>query len=434
MKAGYARAAITPPVGTRMQGFSGRDRDHGCTGVHDDTFARALYLDHAQSEALIMGFDLCFLDREVADRLKGAIGRCVDLSPRQILLNASHTHTGPATHRWAYGDFLEPDRLYGRELESATVRAACQARDRAGEVTLAAGMTRTALPMNRRRQDAQGKVRFAPNPDGVVCDALPICLIQNTAGQPVCLLLSVSCHPSTIGGTEISADYPGVATQQLDAYLGADVSLFLQGAGGDAKACVIGQDSDRWRAATWDDVTAAGTIVAQEVIDALRAGLHPVEPEIATCTTEMSWPLMPPMHRAGYEALASGPTGQAEDLERLWARRQVDLLDRGQTLATTATITAHGVQLGKGLRLVGLEGEPVAGLGTLMIDFYGQGVTFPLGYTDGTQLYLPTSAMVDEGGYEVDSYYEYGFPAPLAKGMEDILLGTLRQMRAHGVR
>ncbi len=47
--------------------------------------------------------------------------------------------------------------------------------------------------------------------------------------------------------------------------------------------------------------------------------------------------------------------------------------------------------------------------------------TFALGYSNGTGLYLPSSRMIAEGGYEVDSYFEYGFSAPLAAGMEKII-------------
>ncbi|MBE9479533.1 MAG: hypothetical protein IMY80_06160, partial [Chloroflexi bacterium] len=136
MKAGFAKVRITPPIGTTMMGFGTRDRDHGCEGVHDDLFVRALYLTHAGEEALIMGFDLCFLGREDADRYKGAIGRRMDLAPRQILLNTSHTHVGPSVGTWAYADYMPPDRFYLRDLERAIVSAACQAREAAREVTL----------------------------------------------------------------------------------------------------------------------------------------------------------------------------------------------------------------------------------------------------------------------------------------------------------
>lgn len=433
MRAGFARERITPPIGTRMMGFATRDRERGCEGVHDDLFTRALFVEHAGQQALLMGFDLCFLGREEADRLKGAIGRRIDLSPRQILLNTSHTHVGASVGTWAYGGFIEPDRLYLAELEAATVRAACAAHASAREATLRAGETRSRLPLSRRKKDEHGKVyrSFRPNPDGAVCDALPVCLLEDTSGRPICLLFSVSCHPSTISGWQISAEYPGVASELLDARLGATASFFLQGAGGDAKARVIGDLPDRWRVGDWEDVRRCGEIVAGEVAQVLEAGLAPVEPWVATALVEMEWPLEPVPSRSEFQAIAADP--QTAELQRLWAERQLALLHRGQALATAAPITLQGVQLGQGLRLVGIEGEAVAELGLLMRAHYGQGITIPLGYTNGQGLYLPTDAMMDEGGYEVVSAWEYGFPSNLARGLEEVLRRSLTRLQTDGV-
>lgn len=414
-----------------MLGFGNRDRAHGCEAIHDDIFVRALFLEHEGEEVLIMGFDLCFLGREEADRYKGAIGRRLDLRPSQILLNTSHSHVGPAVGTWAYADYRPPDRLYLGELESATVRAACRAHGTAREVTLWAGSTQTTLPMSRRRRSERGTIEFRPNPGGVVYDGLPVCLFKDFSGAPVSLLFSVACHPSTTGGFQISAEYPGVAMSELDRHLGRPGSLFLQGAGGDAKPCVIGQGTDHWRQGTWEDVERAGRIVAGEVLQTLVAGLAKFEPDIRTAAVEMEWPLRPAVTRAECEAILADPTGY--ELKRLWAARQIERLDRGQQLATSVPITAHAIQLGRGIRLIGLEGEPVAGLGLLIRDYYGAGVTFALGYCNGAQLYLPTEAMLEEGGYEVESYYEYGFPAALAHGFEGILLDTLARFREKGV-
>ena len=311
------------------------------------------------------------------------------------------------------------------------MEAARQARDAATEVTLWAGVTQSALPTSRRLIGTDGRAEFRPNPDGVVCDALPICLLKTLDGDPLCLLFSVSCHPSMFGGFEISAEYPGVAMDRIDAYLGRTVSLFLQGTGGDAKPSVTAEGKRRWRAATWEDVVRAGNMVANEVIHALEGGLAAVEPQVRACSIETSWPLQAGIGRAGYEALLAG--GEADLTKRLWAEEQLACLDRGYSLPESVPITVQGIQLGKGVRIVGLEGEAVAGLGHLILAHYSQGVAFPLGYTNGAQLYLPTSPMLDEGGYEAESYYEYRQPAPLAKGMEAILATALKQLSARGI-
>lgn len=432
MKAGFAKVRITPPAGTNMMGFAGRDRQHGCEGIHDDIFTRALFIEHGGAEVLIMGFDLCFFGREQANRYIGAIGRKLGLAPGQILLNTSHTHVGPATAIWAFGDYdAPPDPLYLRELEQAILKAASQSRDSMRDVTVWAGSTRSSVPLSRRKPDKDGKVFWAPNPEGVVCDTLPICMFKDTDDKPVCLLFSISCHPSTIGGFEISADYPGVAMDRIDAYLGAECSLFLQGTGGDAKASLIGKGSERWRVGNWSLVAETGKMAANEVILALESGLEQIEPEICAHTIEMGWALAQPFDRDGYKEIMEDKN--TSELRRLWAERQVLLLDRGEELSDLASITAHGVKIGKGLRLIGLEGEAVAGLGLIMLNFYKDGFTFPLGYTDGAQLYLPVESMLEEGGYEVVSYYEYGFPAPFVRGFEKVLTDTLKELRERGI-
>ena len=79
------------------------------------------------------------------------------------------------------------------------------------------------------------------------------------------------------------------------------------------------------------------------------------------------------------------------------------------------------------------EGEPVGALGRQVVARYAAGVTFPLGYSNGMGLYLPTSHMLPAGGYEVESYYEYGYPAPLAAGIEEVLEAGLAELHTRGI-
>jgi hypothetical protein len=414
-----------------MLGFADRDRAHGCDGIHDDIYVRALCLEDAGGAALILAYDLCFLGREDTDRVKGAVGRLLDLSPQRILLNSSHSHVGPATGTWGYESHQPQDMIYFRLLVAATLEAAVEARGAAREVTLHAGATRCSLPVSRRRPDGKGGVLWAPHEGGTVCDRLPVCLLRDRQERPVCLLFSVSCHPSTIHGWAISAEYPGAAADRLDAHLGATAAMFLQGCGGDAKPGVVGRGRDSWGGGTWEDVAEAGRMVAEEVIGCIEGGLEPVRPALRAASIETRWPLQAVPDRDEFVKTAADPaTG---DLKRLWAQQQLAILERGLPLTDVVPVGLHGLKLGEGLRLVGLEGEAVAALGLQMLDAWPEGVTFPLGYTDGAQIYLVTSAMLDEGGYEAESYWEYGFPAPLAKGTEDILRRGIEELRRRGI-
>jgi hypothetical protein len=284
---------------------------------------------------------------------------------------------------------------------------------------------------------SNGKFENRPNPGGIVCDALPVCLLKAEDGQPVACLFSISAHPSIVSGTAISAEYPGVATNRVDAHLGAACSLFLQGCGGDAKTSVAGEGRDTWLSNDWDVVTRVGAMLGDEVIQLLEAGLKQFEPSLHTALTETHWPLLPARGRSEFEKLAANlkpgaPPGE-QGIYPLWAARQLELLDRGQALRTASSVLIQGIQIGKKLRMVAIEGEPVAEHGLNVLKFYGEGVTFPLGYANGEAMYLPVSRQLPEGGYEVDSYGEYGYPAQLAPGMEQVVAQTLEAFKAKGI-
>lgn len=429
MKAGFARVSITPPLGTTMMGFGTRDMEHGCTGIHDDIYVRALFLEQGREQAVILAYDLCFVGREDADRFKGAIGRRLDLCPSQILMNTSHNHVGPSVGTWYSAGYEMADRLYLQELEEATVRAVLEARTAARDCTLRAAVTTSRLPVNRRRQMPHGGIENRPNPAGYVYDKLPVCLLEDGAGAPIALLFSVSCHPSMMSGWEISAEYPGAATRMLDNKLGAACSMFLQGVGGDAKPRVIA-GPDAWQPGTWELMDEAGAMLAGEVRALLDKGLDEYEPALASNTVEMSWALEPAPPRSHFEELAASvPEGQrAKNVRWMWANHMLERLDRGDTLPDSVALSLHGVQLGHGLRIAGMEGEATAPWGRFIESHYQDGLTFPLGYCDGQGLYLPNSEMLPEGGYEVVSYWEYRLPSQLAPGMEARVTDALQKL------
>jgi len=69
-----------------MFGWGERDDSGGCEDIHDPLFVRALSLADGGEEELILGFDLLFFSREIADRYRGALCRRTGLAARQVFL------------------------------------------------------------------------------------------------------------------------------------------------------------------------------------------------------------------------------------------------------------------------------------------------------------------------------------------------------------
>lgn len=420
MKAGFGKALVNPPLGMAMEGLG---QQGGCATLLDDLWVRALYLVQGKRECLIIGYDLLFFERAVIDRYKGALGRELELKPSQILINTSHTHAGPRLTHWAYSD--GPDANYLTAIETATLQAARSARAAARGVTLYAGTATTRMPVSRRKILADGSCQWAPSLKAPICDTVPFCLLKDSRDQVVSLLFAASCHPSTYYDLNISADYPGAATRQLNAHFKTDGALFLQGAGGDTKPRQIAVEEDHWAHGSVADIEAAGHEIAAAVITAAASELGEVVPDLRTHFQELPWPLQPAPGREVFEAVLKNP--EEREARRKWA---ADMLAKlaGGGLPKFVPVSLHSVQLGVGLALLGVEGEVVGELGNLMLREFEGGVTFVLGYTNGCQIYLPTTPMLPQGGYEVDSYWEYHYPSPLAPGGEQVLLEAIREL------
>ena len=169
----------------------------------------------------------------------------------------------------------------------------------------------------------------------------------------------------------------------------------------------------------------------------LSMGLAAMPPRLGSALAEMRWRLVPPPAASEYRALLDSTAAQGDDPEtaarRAWAREQLARIETDGRLPSSVGLRLHGVQLANRVRLIGLEAEVVSELGLLIRDAYREGVTFALGCTNGARMYLPASAMLYEGGYEVTSYFEYHQPAPLGKGIEHVLRRGLEELRRAGV-
>ena len=420
MNAGVGQVTINAHPGAIMDG---RRASGGATGSHDDLSVRALFLSDRGRQVAIVGMDLLFAERDTIDRLKGAVERVLGIAPHELLINFSHTHAAPCFSRWNFGG--PPDALYVQKVEDALIVALAQARTAQRPVRLFAGSGRTRLPLSRRQPDDSGRITFRPNPHGSVCDVLPYCMFKDAADAVVAMIFSVSCHPSIIFLHDTTADFPGVAVAEMNRRLRTGGSIFLQGAGGDAKPRVIALDERGWRQDVWADVEAAGRQVADELTAALE-NAREVVPDLRARLTDMVFPLRPAPDAQQLRA-------EPDSHRRPWVEEMLRRLELFSQLPQNVPVSLHAVQLAAGVRLVGVEAELTSDLGNAVLAHFGEGVTFPMGYTNGVQLYLPSDRQLGEGGYEAESAWEYHWPSNLAHGVDARLGAALRDLGLYSI-
>src|SRR5688500_1478177 len=130
--AGVGRAVITPTTPMWMSGYASRDRP--AEGKLHDLWCKALALeDAAGRRAVLITLDLCGIDRETSGRVRDRIQQAHGLGRESVVLNCSHTHSGPVVgHNLRSMYFLDVAQQklvddYTRELEDKVVAAAGEA-------------------------------------------------------------------------------------------------------------------------------------------------------------------------------------------------------------------------------------------------------------------------------------------------------------------
>src|SRR5881396_3171131 len=99
-RAGVAKVAITPTESIWMAGYAARTKPS--EGVQTDLYLKALALDDGSGRAsVLVTSDLVGLRRQVADVIAERCEKEYGLTRDRLVINSSHTHSGPTTGEFA---------------------------------------------------------------------------------------------------------------------------------------------------------------------------------------------------------------------------------------------------------------------------------------------------------------------------------------------
>lgn len=257
--AGVAKVDITPPVGYgQYRGPS--------TGVKDPLYAKAIVFKEGAEVAALVVCDVIGITRELSSEVRLGASEKTGIPYENIIVAATHTHTGPVFHtddgsvrnnpdvgfpleeyvnKKRAGKLTDEDKnSYEAHLIRSVEKALVNAYNEIEKVTIKSGTDSVeGISFNRRFIMKDGRVRTNPgvgNPDvvrpvGPIDPEVGILLLRNVEDDlPVAGLINFANHMDTIGGTEYSADYPAYLARTLKESLGMDfMSIFAQGASGD---------------------------------------------------------------------------------------------------------------------------------------------------------------------------------------------------------
>lgn len=398
LQAGFGLVEISPLVGTPLAGYL---RARYATRVHDPLFARALALSDGSTSVLLLSCDLLALAHEEVAAIRREISQCLPVLPDHIFLLATHIHTGPAT----VSAFETPKaEEYADALPGKVLRAAETAWY---DLALANAMVvRREVPgvgFERRYRMKDGTTRTNPgvgNPDIVepyrkIRTPLSLLGFERDATRLPIVLAIYPCHADVVGGTEVSADFPGRTCNDLTHRLpGHPEVLFARGPAGDINHIDVSNPQPQ---SGYDHAKRMAKLLADAAVE-----MWPDRAEVSGALAVRSEVISLPRRPVEQEALRAARTGLTHaqpdgglSEENLWARELVMLSEMPEELPVEIAAILVG-----DLAFVALPGEPFSALGeeierrslfrhTLVADCAGGGFG-----------YLPPEECYGQHGYE----------------------------------
>ncbi|RPE09553.1 hypothetical protein EGT74_21435 [Chitinophaga lutea] len=412
-KAGAARIDITPAGNMWMAGFA--VRTHASTGKMHALWAKALAIeDAAGKKVLLITSDLLGFPKATSDRIRDAIRTKFGLQRDQVMLNSSHTHSGPVIGEALSDIYLinkdEATRIeqYTASLEAKIITLAGNAlADLApADISVQNGVTR--FQVNRRNNNA-GLLPWISDLSGPNDYAVPVIKVQDKKGKLKAVAFGYACHPTVLSEYQFSGDYPAFAMMELEKTYPGATALFFQGAGADQNPLPRGS------------VPLArqyGKELAAAVERVLDEDMRKLSPVITTAYAEVRLPYTTLPDEAKLTQLA---TKGEDGYPKRWAARMLKKLQNGEARDKDYPYPVEVWQLGD-QPIIGLGGELVVEYSIRLKEIFGLHA-FVLGYCNDVMSYIPSSRILREGGYEgMTACMVYGLPTAWSPETESLIL------------
>ncbi|MFZ0281074.1 MAG: neutral/alkaline non-lysosomal ceramidase N-terminal domain-containing protein [Bacteroidales bacterium] len=407
--AGLGRKTITPETPVWLSGYAARTKPS--TEVLHDLWAKALVIeDEKDNRIIIVTLDIIGLSHELSEEIVKRVVEKHGISRSQLLLNSSHTHSGPViwpslSRMYGLSDQdLQTLIRYNRRLADDIVDVIDMAFLDLKPANLMVAHGSANIAVNRRQPTEKGFV-IAVNNEGPVDPDVPVMKVETTDGKLRAILFGYACHNTTLDIYQVNGDYAGFAQIELEKANQGVTAMFMEGCGAD-------QNPNPRR--TVEYAMQHGKTLAGAVQSVLSGEFTLVRPPIRTYFTTVNLEFAPPVPNQFEEEILG-----EDRFRRSRAAFMLEALDKGYDISSLS-YPVQAVRFNKDFTILALGGEVVVDYSLKTKKRYPNENLFVAGYSTEVQCYIPSARVLAEGGYEPDnSMIYYGLPGPFAVDVED---------------
>ncbi len=411
LKAGFARADVTPPLGNPLHGYF---KVRNAEGVLDPLYLNALAVSNGEKTVVIITGDFLGIVLDKSIEMRKNVAKLLGIDENAVVIQALHQHTSLRIGERGNAPNSLRDNEYLDILMRRVNDVAKMAIDDMDECEMSVTFKETDRPISfvRRFRMKDGSIKTNPgclNPD----IEGPLSLADNTVRlvkferefKNDIALVNFSTHPDVIGGNKYSADWPGFVRTFVEKDIEGVSCIVVNGAQGDVNHIDVSKESlgkdtprryqfsqDMARTITdtvldiWDE---AEFCEGEEISSEIRILYTPTNTKGIERVEECKQILAD--HYAGKSTLSIAKgLGEYSRISSLY----------DEMLFQKVPLTV--IKIGD-LSLVGFGGEPFTEYATYARAAAPDKFVISMCCTNGYQGYIPSKEAFDEGGYEAGS-------------------------------
>lgn len=397
---GISRVDITPEIGGNLYGYN---PDIFSDSVNDPLEATAFIFSDSDKQFALINVTLCAVGKEIADDTRKAIEEKTGIPFDNIIICATHTHSGPATkYSPGWGD-MDRDYCYGILLPRL-VEAATKAIEKKTAVKMGFASGESYAGINRLEWDGNNII-LGQNPWGVFNPKMVVISFKDFDDKNVATLVHYGAHPTAAGpNTEITRDWAGIMTDRLSRETGCPVA-FLQGPEGDT-----GPRLSNGKTTGEGDISyiyEAGNVAALDAVRIFKQIDKYLDVDMDFIATEVKMPVDKRMSiEDAKKWLGYFERNEGNDYESVQTRsidyykRIIASYDTDFEEVEYASIEQTLLRIGD-VVLVSSPYELFCEIGLRVNELSPYAHTLMLVNTNDTYAYFPTTSAIPCGGYEI---------------------------------
>ena len=419
---GVARGDITPEIGGNLFGYR---PDLYSESVNDNLTATVFAFTQGEEKFVLITVCVCLIDTTVTDELRRLISEKHNVKIGNIIICATHTHSGPATINMpGWGGIDMP--YYENIMKPNILKTVDDAFFNTQPVTMGVGVGESKLGINRRQLNVDnsvglGQCYWAPyNPQMTVIS------FKNNDNKVIGNIIHYGCHGTCAGlNKEVSRDWSGVMTDALEKESGA-ITAFFNGPEGDVGPRL----SNGQTTAELPAIYEIGNIGAD---DAIRIFNSIEEYKELSASSVSATVKLPYDKRISYEEAVEGYKKYGNETINYGRQLAVYYSKVKQSYETDFTeeefeeIPQSIIRLGD-IVFVSFPYELFSEIGMRINCAVKDLNVLSLSNANGSKGYFPTEDQLCKGGYEVTMFKYYKVQCPVDNADFHLMKGTLENI------